>query len=147
MRPVSSFIVFADESGDHGLARINSNYPIFVLSCCIFRKDEYIDRVCPALQRFKLRWWPHDAVVLHSAQIKGREPPFGILQEKGRRERFMSDLTRTLTAAVIGMNLLASRWSSSIRRRILLDYRLPTWSVRRLAVTCTVPNSSIWHSK
>lgn len=55
MGPASNFIVFADESGDHGLSRINPNYPIFVLSCCIFRKDDYIDRVCPALQRFKLR--------------------------------------------------------------------------------------------
>ena len=36
MQPASSFIVFADESGDHGLTRINPNYPIFVLSCCIF---------------------------------------------------------------------------------------------------------------
>ncbi|MFZ1870475.1 MAG: DUF3800 domain-containing protein [Steroidobacteraceae bacterium] len=118
MRPASSFIVFADESGDHGLARINANYPIFVLSCCIFRKDEYIDRVCPALQRFKLRWWPHDAVVLHSAQIKRRAPPCGFLQEKDRRERFMSDLTRTLEdmpfaliAGVIHKERLKQRYS------------------------------------
>ena len=118
MRPASSFIVFADESGDHGLTRINPNYPIFVLSCCIFRKDEYIDHVCPALQRFKLRWWPHDAVVLHSAQIKRREPPFGFLQERDRRERFMSDLARTLEdmpfaliAGVIHKERLKERYS------------------------------------
>jgi Protein of unknown function (DUF3800) len=96
MQPVSSFIVFADESGDHGLTRINPNYPIFVLSCCIFRKDDYIDRVCPALQRFKLRWWPHDAIVLHSAQIKRQEPPYAFLQHLDRREEFMRDLTSTL---------------------------------------------------
>jgi Protein of unknown function (DUF3800) len=96
MGPASSFIVFADESGDHGLTRINPNYPIFVLSCCIFRKDDYIDRVCPALQRFKLRWWPHDAIVLHSAQIKRQEPPYAFLQHLDRREEFMLDLTNTL---------------------------------------------------
>ena len=96
MAEASNYIVFADESGDHGLARINPDYPVFVLSCCIFRKDEYIARACPALQRFKMRWWPHDAVILHSAQIKRRKPPFGFLQEKDRRERFMTDLTRTL---------------------------------------------------
>lgn len=96
MAEASNFIVFADESGDHGLARINPDYPVFVLSCCIFGKEDYVDRVCPALQGFKMRWWPHDAVVLHSAQIKRREPPFGFLQEKDRRERFMTDLTRTL---------------------------------------------------
>ena len=96
MAEASNFLVFADESGDHGLARINPDYPVFVLSCCIFRKDDYIERVCPGLQRFKMRWWPHDAVVLHSAQIKRQEPPFAFLQEIDKREKFMNDLTSTL---------------------------------------------------
>lgn len=33
------------------------------------------------------------------------------------------------------------------KRRILLDCRLPTWSVHRLAVTYIVPNSSTGHSR
>ena len=96
MGQTSNFIVFADESGDHGLAKINPDYPVFVLSCCIFRKDEYISRACPALQQFKMRWWPHDAVVLHSANIKRQTPPFTFLQEWDKRKRFMKDLTDTL---------------------------------------------------
>jgi hypothetical protein len=95
----SDFIVFADESGDHGLARINPDYPVFVLSCCVFDKKEYVERVCPELQRFKLRWWPHDAVVLHSSQIRRHEPPFAFLASVERRERFMKDLAGTLQAA------------------------------------------------
>jgi hypothetical protein len=91
-------LVFADESGDHGLAQINSDYPVFVLSCCIFERRQYIEQVCPELQRFKMRWWPHDAVVLHSSQIKRQEPPFAFLQARDVRTRFMEDLTCTLAA-------------------------------------------------
>jgi uncharacterized protein DUF3800 len=54
----SDYIVFADESGDHGLTVIDPQYPVFVLSCCVFDKTQYVENVCPELQRFKLRWWP-----------------------------------------------------------------------------------------
>ncbi len=92
----SDFIVFADESGDHSLAKINPDYPVFVLSFCIFRKTDYVESVCPLLQRFKLRWWAHDGVVLHSMRIKRQEFPFVFLKTLGKRERFMADLTDTL---------------------------------------------------
>ncbi|HFD87807.1 MAG TPA: DUF3800 domain-containing protein, partial [Gammaproteobacteria bacterium] len=32
----SEYIVFVDESGDHGLRSIDEAYPIFVLAFCIF---------------------------------------------------------------------------------------------------------------
>jgi len=35
----SDFIVYADESGDHGLGRVDPGYPLFVLACCVFRKN------------------------------------------------------------------------------------------------------------
>ena len=60
----SDYIVFADESGDHSLTRVNRDYPVFALSFCVFRKADYVETVCPLLQRFKLRWW-HD----RSAQL------------------------------------------------------------------------------
>ena len=113
----SDFIVFADESGDHGLERINADYPIFVLSCCVFSKEEYVGIVCPELQRFKLRWWPHDAVVLHTSQIKRQEPPFTFLKSQEKRTAFMDDLTKaiaacpfTLIAGVIHKQRLADHY-------------------------------------
>lgn len=91
------FIVYADESGDHGLKNINPDYPILVLSCCIFGKEDYLQRVHPIIQSFKLRWWPHDGVVLHTLQIKRQVPPFAFLKHKDKREHFMEDLTATLS--------------------------------------------------
>jgi hypothetical protein len=56
-----------------------------------------VETVCPLLQRFKLRWWPHDAVVLHSLKIRRQERPFVFLKSLDKRERFMADLTDTLS--------------------------------------------------
>jgi len=94
----SDYIVFADESGDHGLATVNREYPIFVLSFCVFEKVAYVEQVCPALQRFKLRWWSHDAVILHASQIRRHEPPFSFLASMEKREDFMEDLAGVLRA-------------------------------------------------
>lgn len=113
----SDFIVFADESGDHSLTNVSPEYPVFVLSLCICRKSDYIETVCPQIQRFKLRWWSHDAVVLHSSQIRRQERPFVFLKSIEKRERFMADLTDTLSrcpftliAAVIHKARLRERY-------------------------------------
>lgn len=114
----SDFIVFADESGDHSLANVSRDYPVFVLSFCIFRKTDYIETVCPLIQRFKLRWWAHDGMVLHAAQIRRHGPPFVFLQSMEKRARFMADLTDTL--ARCPFMLIAG----VIRKRHLREFRL-----------------------
>ena len=43
----SDYVIFVDESGDHGLTSIDDNYPIFVLDFCIFEKDHYVNVVVP----------------------------------------------------------------------------------------------------
>jgi len=97
MHSHSDFIVFADESGDHSLTKINRDYPVFVLSFCIVTKTDYVEAVCPLLQRFKFRWWRHDGHVLHSMLIRRQEEPFLFLKSPDKRERFMADLTDTLS--------------------------------------------------
>jgi hypothetical protein len=41
----SDYIVYVDESGDHGLVNIDTQYPIFVLAFCIFKKSDYLKTV------------------------------------------------------------------------------------------------------
>lgn len=36
----SDYLVFVDESGDHGLDAIDPGYPMFVLAFCVIRKDQ-----------------------------------------------------------------------------------------------------------
>ena len=65
----SDYIIYVDESGDHSLAKINPEYPLFVLALCIVKKSEYADQIVPAMQRLKHRWFGHDLVVLHEKEI------------------------------------------------------------------------------
>ena len=44
------YIIFVDESGDHGLDNIDLEYPIFVLTFCCFSIDDYISTAVPAIQ-------------------------------------------------------------------------------------------------
>jgi hypothetical protein len=93
----SEYIVYVDESGDHGLEKITPYYPVFVLAFCIFRKSDYIARIVPALQSFKFRYWGHDAVVLHEHEIrKSMGNDFSILNDSAVRAPFMNDLNNII---------------------------------------------------
>lgn len=116
--PFGDFIVYVDESGDHGLASIDRDYPVFVLSFCIFRKDEYATEVIPAVSRFKFEWFGHDQVVLHEADIRKKRGSFVFLNERGHNDRFQAGLSRiietapfTLVAVVIRKERLVNRYS------------------------------------
>ncbi|MBE0508581.1 MAG: DUF3800 domain-containing protein [Marinospirillum sp.] len=37
----SKYIVYVDESGDHSLQSVDSQYPVFVLAFCIFHKEQF----------------------------------------------------------------------------------------------------------
>ncbi len=45
---LSGYIAYVDESGDHSLASIDPQYPIFVLSFCLFDKVLYAGHVMAA---------------------------------------------------------------------------------------------------
>lgn len=93
------FIVFVDESGDHSLENVSDEYPIFVLALCVFRKESYVQEVCPALQRFKFNFWGHDQIVLHEREIRKPRHDFGILKSPETRNRFFPALTKVLEEA------------------------------------------------
>ena len=40
-QPFSDYVVYVDESGDHGLKSMDKTYPIFVLAFCVFNKQQY----------------------------------------------------------------------------------------------------------
>ena len=56
MADFSDYIVYVDESGDHGLQRIDPNFPVFGLSFCIFKKADYTEQIVPAVQDLKFRY-------------------------------------------------------------------------------------------
>lgn len=71
----SDYLVFVDESGDHGLTVVNRDFPLFALAFCVFPKTGYVDEVTPALRRLKLATFGHDlscCTSTTSARRRGR---------------------------------------------------------------------------
>jgi hypothetical protein len=95
----SDYIVFVDESGDHGMESIDPSYPVFVLALCVFEKQAYADTAAPAVLRFKFRHFGHDRVILHEHEIRKTKGPFQFLFDAARREPFYHDLNQLITAS------------------------------------------------
>ncbi|MFC0153208.1 DUF3800 domain-containing protein [Xanthomonas dyei] len=95
----SDYIVFVDESGDHGMANIDSAFPLFVLSCCLISKRDYMAAVVPAIQRIKFATFGHDAVVLHEREIRRDIGPFSLLRDRDKKQAFIDALTDALASA------------------------------------------------
>lgn len=113
----SDYLIFVDESGDHELGKIDPQYPVFVLLFCIVRKEDYVTRICPTLQRFKFEFWGHDEVVLHEHEIRKPRGDFLFLLQRPLRERFlfglnaqMEDLPATVVAVVIDKPAYVARY-------------------------------------
>lgn len=92
------YIVYVDESGDHSLESINPEYPLFVLSFCLFRKDVYVEKVTTEVRRLKFQTFGHDMVILHEHDIRKRMGAFSKMG-KSLREEFMEALTEIIAQA------------------------------------------------
>jgi len=95
----SDFVVYVDESGDHGLKTMDNTYPMFVLAFCVFNKQQYANDITPKLQEFNFRYFGHDMVVLHEHEIRKPKGPFTILFDPEIRDRFMKDLNTIIAQA------------------------------------------------
>ncbi|MDO5104068.1 MAG: DUF3800 domain-containing protein [Lautropia sp.] len=114
----SGYVVYVDESGDHSLSSIDPDYPVFVLSFCIFEIKHYVTCATPLIRQLKFDTFGHDMVVLHEAEIRRKKGAFSKLS-KEPREAFLNNLTNIiadvdfrLVAVVIDKRKLKARYSS-----------------------------------
>lgn len=120
MTTFSDYIVFVDESGDHGLTGIDPQFPVFALAFCVLRKEDYVTQVSPAFQQFKFEFFGHDEVVLHEHEIRKQQQPFAFLRtDPALRTRFMDGVSGLIAAApfriiasVIDKTRLVDRYAS-----------------------------------
>lgn len=89
----SQFIAFFDECGDHSLSKIDPDFPLFVLALVVVERATYRDDVLPKLNAFKLRYWDHEGINLHSRDIRLAQGPFSILLNAQVRHRFMDEIS------------------------------------------------------
>lgn len=99
MPEFSDYLVYVDESGDHGLARMDPAYPMFVLAFCLVSKADYAGRICPDLSRLKLGFWGHDEQVLHEHEIRKPNRNYGFLFKAARRAEFIDALNAMIREA------------------------------------------------
>src|SRR6478672_3181005 len=112
----SEFIVFVDESGDHGLETIDPQFPVFVLAFCILRKSDYSRGLLPAITELKFAHFGHDQVILHERDIRKDIGDFSILRDPQRKAAFLEELTSLIEATE--MTIVAS----AIRKDRLVDH-------------------------
>jgi hypothetical protein len=98
-QPFSDYIVYVDESGDHGLVNLDPNYPLFVLAFCIFHKNHYTSHVVPRLQQFKFKHFGHDLVILHEHEIRKEKGDFNIFKSREHRVEFLNELSSIIDEA------------------------------------------------
>jgi hypothetical protein len=92
----SDYIIYVDESGDHGLVSIDPQHPVFVLVFCIFEKKVYANDIVPRFHTLKYDFWGHDMVILHSHHIRKPRDSFVILQKEEVRVSFLSRLEKEM---------------------------------------------------
>lgn len=120
MENFSDYIVYVDESGDHGLQSIDPQYPIFSLAFCIFKKSDYIKTIAPALNTLKCKYWGHCDVVLHEHDIrKSMRGDWSLLTDENKRKAFLSDVTTFMSDAPF--HVIAS----VIKKQVLTRYSTP----------------------
>lgn len=92
MTSFSDFIVYSDESGDHGMDNIDPNFPLLVLSFCIFKKADYSSCVVPGVISLKFKHFGHDQVILHERDIRKKIGDFVGLQDRRKMGAFCEDV-------------------------------------------------------
>ncbi|MGF6111644.1 DUF3800 domain-containing protein [Pseudomonas frederiksbergensis] len=96
----SDFIVYVDESGDHGMQKLDPNYPMFVLAFCVFHKRHYCEKVIPSLQKFKFNHMGHDLIGLHELEIRREKGAFsGLFLSRQHKHAFLDELTDIIEAS------------------------------------------------
>lgn len=94
----SRFIAFFDECGDHSLSKIDKDFPLFLLCTVIVEREVYAQKIIPGLAEFKLRYFAHEGINLHSREIRKAEGPFAILQNETVRQNFLPELSALMAA-------------------------------------------------
>ncbi len=113
----SRFLAFFDECGDHSLEKIDKDFPLFVLALVVVERPSYRDQALVEFNRFKLRYFSHEGINLHSRDIRLAAGPFSLLLNPTTRPQFMSELTDMMD------RLPFTLFISAIRKQAYLEQR------------------------
>ncbi|MBL7781580.1 MAG: DUF3800 domain-containing protein [Saprospiraceae bacterium] len=92
-----NYYFFIDESGDHGLNKIDPNFPAFVL-CGIIMSDSDYKKLNSEFKKIKKDIWGNDNVVFHSSDIRKWKKEFSLLVDPTIRQNFFQAINDCLSS-------------------------------------------------
>jgi hypothetical protein len=129
-------VVYLDETGDHSLEVVDQDFSVFVLCCLICETEQYADQIVPAFLRLKFEYFGHEAVILHSRDIRKAQGAFGFLTDPAKRQVFYERLNQimatcdyTLIATAIRKQKHTDRYGRAARNPYDLAF---TFALERL---------------
>lgn len=92
------YILFMDESGDHGLANPQPDFPVFLL-CGVLITEESYELVRQEINQLKESIWQDKKVVFHSRDIRKCEKAFQVLFNLELKKHFYEQVNRIVAGA------------------------------------------------
>jgi hypothetical protein len=99
------YYLFLDESGDHGLAKFDSDFPVFLLCGVLVKEDDY-EKIRLAFNKLKQSIWGNKEVIFHSRDIRKCEKEFQKLFDLELKKYFYEELNRIVANSPY--NIIAS---------------------------------------
>lgn len=87
-----TLFLFIDESGHHGLKKIQQEFPIFLLCGCIFDKSYYQTEFTRLIEEIKVKYFSDKNIIFHSRDIRKWQKDFKCLGDINKRKLFYEDL-------------------------------------------------------
>jgi hypothetical protein len=87
----TTYYLFIDESGDHGLTTLNPDFPVFLLCGVLLAEPDYF-AIRDEFNRIKGDFWKNKQVIFHSRDIRKCEKEFQILFDMELKAAFYQQL-------------------------------------------------------
>lgn len=114
------FIVYMDETGDHTLALVDRDFPLFALVLLVCDVCSYVQSIVPAIYQLKMDFFGHECDILHSRDIRKAQGAFGFLTDPEKKTAFydrvndiMANQDYALIASVIRKQRHVERYGSA----------------------------------
>ena len=90
-----TFYFFIDESGDHGLKKLNQEFPLFLL-CGILVEQLNYSKIRESFNSIKNKFWGNTNVIFHSRDIRKCQKEFVAFLDSNVKTQFYNELNRSM---------------------------------------------------
>lgn len=90
--------LFIDESGDHGLTKIDTDFPVFLLSGVLITEKNY-ETIRQSINKLKHSIWGNKEVIFHSRDIRKCEKEFQKLFDLDVKKYFYEEINKIISGS------------------------------------------------